>query len=43
VALDGPFIPGAVTTGKIRKPGYEGLPFWALTVALDPPHRFAFA
>jgi len=38
VRLDGPFIPGAVQTGKMTYPGYEHLP-WRVTVERVEPER----
>ena len=42
VALEGPFVPGELTIGRITHPGYEHILWTARTVALEEPHRFAF-
>jgi uncharacterized protein YndB with AHSA1/START domain len=42
VALDGPFTAGKVVTGKMTYPGYEGMPFEAEIVAVEPKTRFAY-
>ena len=42
VRLDGPFQVGQLTCGAMTMPQVAGLPFKARTVALMPPHRFAF-
>ncbi|MEM7445403.1 MAG: SRPBCC family protein [Pseudomonadota bacterium] len=39
VKLDGPFIPGAVQTGKMTYPGYEHLP-WLVTVERVEPESY---
>lgn len=42
VRLNGPFQPGAVTTGTVMTPGYEGLP-WQVTVQrMEDQRVFAF-
>ncbi|WP_102960959.1 SRPBCC family protein [Mangrovicella endophytica] len=42
VKLDGPFVLGERTTGRITYPGYEGIA-WAATVeAMEPMRLFAF-
>lgn len=40
VALDGPFVVGAVSRGQITYPGAEHLRFEALVEAIEPPTRF---
>lgn len=42
VALDGPFVVGELSSGRITHKGYEHVRWTARTVALEPPHRFAF-
>ena len=42
VALDGPFVVGEKTTGKITYPGYEGLPFTAEVKRIEAPRLLAF-
>lgn len=42
VRLDGPFRVGQLTSGAMTMPQVAGLPFKARTVALEPPHSFAF-
>jgi uncharacterized protein YndB with AHSA1/START domain len=42
VRLDGPFRVGEITSGTMTMSQVAGLPFTARTVALEPPHRFAF-
>lgn len=42
VALDGPFRIGEETCGRMTVPDYDHLIWRATTVALDPPHHFAF-
>jgi uncharacterized protein YndB with AHSA1/START domain len=42
VDLDGPFIPGRASHGKITYPGYEHLK-WEITVRkMEPEHYFSF-
>ncbi len=43
VALDGPFVVGAVTSGRVTYPGYEHLPWQARVIAIEPERYFAFA
>lgn len=40
--LEGPFIPGVVTRGRILHPGYEHLTWEATTVRLEPTRLFSF-
>lgn len=42
VQLDGPFVPGEETRGRMTYPGYEGEPFLVSVVAMEPDRRFAF-
>jgi len=42
VALDGPFIVGEVTTGKMTYPGHEGAPWSSTTTRMERPNHFAF-
>ena len=42
VDLDGPFVAGERTTGKMTYPGYEGHPWLAWVTVVEEPHRLAF-
>ena len=42
VALDGPFRVGEEARGRMTVPDYDHLVWRATTVAIDPPHHFAF-
>ena len=42
VALDGPFVPGAASTGRITNPGVEGVQWKAEIVEMTAPSYFAF-
>lgn len=42
VSLDGPFVPGEVSSGRITHPGYEHLKWEARVVAMEAPRLFAF-
>jgi uncharacterized protein YndB with AHSA1/START domain/predicted SnoaL-like aldol condensation-catalyzing enzyme len=42
VALDGPFVVGERLSGKITSAGYEGLPWEARVVSIEPMHTFAY-
>src|SRR5687768_4528577 len=42
VALDQPFEAGRESTGRMTYPGYEGYPWRAQVVAVEPPHRLAY-
>lgn len=42
VKLDGPFTPGAVSTGKMTYPGYEGWPWLATVERVEPQRYFSF-
>src|SRR5258707_15782783 len=41
VKLDGPFVPGKVSNGRITYPGYEHLTFELVTQKIEPERRFA--
>jgi uncharacterized protein YndB with AHSA1/START domain len=42
VKLDGPFVPGEVSTGHITYPGYEHVKWHAKVKAMEAPRRFSF-
>lgn len=42
VKLDGPFVPGKVSTGHITYPGYEHVKWHATVKAMDAPRLFSF-
>lgn len=42
VALDGPFVPGGMSTGRITYPGYEHLEWQARVETMDAPSLFVF-
>lgn len=42
VSLDGPFVLGEVSRGRITYAGYEHLKWEARVVAMEAPRRFAF-
>jgi uncharacterized protein YndB with AHSA1/START domain len=42
VKLDGPFLPGQMSRGRITYPGFEHLRWEAEVVAMEKPRRFAF-
>lgn len=42
VTLDGPFMPGEVSTGHIAYPGYEHLRWHAVVKAMEPERLFSF-
>lgn len=42
VKLDGPFAPGAVSTGHMTYPGYEHLKWNATVMAMEEPRLFSF-
>lgn len=42
VKLDGPFVVGETTTGKMTYPGHEGIPWITVTEMMAPPRRFVF-
>ena len=43
VALDGPFVAGGESTGRITYPGYEHLGWKAHVKSIEPMRRFAFS
>lgn len=42
VALEGPFVEGQLSRGRITHKGYEHVIWQAQVVAIEPPSRFAF-
>lgn len=42
VKLDGPFVPGQISTGHITHPGYEHLKWNAVVQKLEPERLFSF-
>jgi uncharacterized protein YndB with AHSA1/START domain len=42
VRLDGPFVPGQVSRGKITYPGYEHLRWEAVVRKMEPERLFSF-
>ena len=42
VKLDGPFVVGETTTGKMTYPGHEGVPWTSITQVMEPPKRLIF-
>ncbi|WEX77594.1 SRPBCC family protein [Sinorhizobium numidicum] len=42
VKLEGPFVVGEVTTGRITYPGHEGLKWVSVTERMDAPRLFSF-
>lgn len=42
VKLDGPFVVGEVSSGRVTFPGYEGLKWEATVVAMEAERLFAF-
>jgi uncharacterized protein YndB with AHSA1/START domain len=40
--LDGPFVPGAVSRGRIAYPGYEHLRWEAVVQKMEPERYFSF-
>ncbi len=42
VQLDGPFVVGETTTGKMTYPGHEGVPWTSVTEVMEPFRRFVF-
>jgi uncharacterized protein YndB with AHSA1/START domain len=43
VKLEGPFVVGQASRGRITHPGYEHVVWEAKVVAIEPPTRLAFA
>lgn len=42
VELDGPFVPGGLSTGLMTYPGFEGWPWRALVECMEPERLFSF-
>ena len=42
VKLDGPFVVGETTTGKMTYPGHEGVLWTTVTEVMEPPERIIF-
>ncbi|HEX5957253.1 MAG TPA: SRPBCC family protein [Hyphomicrobiaceae bacterium] len=42
VRLDGPFEPGALSTGQMTYPGFEHYPWRAVVVRMEPERLFSF-
>ena len=42
VALDGPFVVGEVSRGRITYPGYEHMEWYATVQAMEPERLFSF-
>ena len=42
VKLDGPFVIGETTTGKMTYPGHEGVSWTSVTEVMQPPKRLVF-
>jgi len=42
VKLDGPFVPGEITRGRITYPGYEHLKWEATVKQMEEPRLFSF-
>ncbi|MGO4727694.1 MULTISPECIES: SRPBCC family protein [unclassified Inquilinus] len=42
VRLEGPFVPGQLSRGRITHPGYEHVVWEARVVAMDEPRLFSF-
>lgn len=42
VRLDGPFVVGETTTGKMTYHGHEGVPWTSITEVMEPPKRLVF-
>lgn len=42
VKLDGPFVPGQVSRGRITYPGYEHLKWEAMVEKMEPERLFSF-
>ncbi len=43
VKLEGPFVPGQVTSGRMTYPGHEGLLWRALVERIEPERLFSFS
>ena len=42
VDIDGPFVAGEKSTGKMTYPGFEGFPWLAWVTAVEEPNHLAF-
>ena len=42
VKLDGPFVPGELSTGQITYPGYEHIRWQAIVQKMEPERLFSF-
>lgn len=42
VKLEGPFVVGETTTGKMTYPGHEGVSWASVTEVMEQPKRFVF-
>ncbi|MBY5841129.1 SRPBCC family protein [Rhizobium leguminosarum] len=42
VRLDGPFVPGAISTGQMTYPGYEHMPWLATIERMEPERLLSF-
>ena len=42
VRLDGPFVPGAISTGQMTYPGYEHMPWLATIERVEPERLLSF-
>ena len=42
VKLDGPFVPGALSTGRVTYPGYEHYPWRATIERMEPERLLSF-
>jgi uncharacterized protein YndB with AHSA1/START domain len=42
VKIDGPFVPGEISRGKVTYPGYEHLKWEAVVKAMEPERLFSF-
>ena len=42
VKLDGPFVPGQISTGRITYPGYEHVKWQAVVQKIEPQRLFSF-
>lgn len=42
VKLDGPFVPGQISTGRITYPGYEHVKWEAVVQKMEPERLFSF-
>src|SRR5262245_50872912 len=42
VEIDGPFVAGKRSTGRVTYPGHEGLPFEVVVERIEPQHYFSY-